>query len=262
MSFSQKLVLNVPPSILGLSIVAIAVIISIGGLLIVRRLIPHQRLKLHNDVAGFIFGTLGVVYAVLLAFTVIIVWENYDKASENVEMEANCLGDLYCDAEAFPDVFKKDVQSLLYKYGEAVVDEEWKTISRGEISPHVQEILKNIWAQYKGYLPKNATEEIFLSESVRKLNRMGELRRLRLMGSRASVRPLLWFVLIIGGVVTIAFTFFFGTENLKAQIVMTTLLTIVISLILFTVLEFDYPFTGNVSVSPDPFLDLLVFKEE
>lgn len=261
MPFAQKLLLNIPPLFLGIIIVGFAVVFSICGILIIRRFISHEKLKIHNDVAGFIFGTLGVTYAVLLAFTVIIVWENYDEASANVEKEANCLADLYVDAEAFGDPFKKEVQTLLYEYGKAVANEEWETLSRGEISPHVQQIVKNIWAHYKSYLPKNLTEEVFFKESVSHLNELGELRRLRLMESHTGINPILWFVLIFGGTITIVFTFFFGMQNLKAQLIMTTLLAIIISLILFTILEFDYPFTGNASISSGPFKELLVFKD-
>ena len=45
------------------------------GFELVQRLViadPRQR---HNDVAGFIYAALGVIYAVLLALVVIAVWE-------------------------------------------------------------------------------------------------------------------------------------------------------------------------------------------
>jgi hypothetical protein len=38
-----------------------------------------DRLKLNNEVAGFKFSVIGVLYVVLLAFVVIAVWENYNK---------------------------------------------------------------------------------------------------------------------------------------------------------------------------------------
>jgi len=50
--------------------------------------------------------------------------------------------------------------------------------------------------------------------------------------------------------VTISFTFFFGAESLNTQMVMAVLLAIIISLILFTILMLDYPFTGDVRISP------------
>ncbi len=253
MPFMQQVLLNVPTFLLGLIIVGGAIVLSIAGLLIVRRYIPHHKLKVHNDVAGPIFSTLGVVYAVLLGFAVIIVWQDFDKSSLNVQREANFLDDLYRDAECFPRDFKENVRTLTNDYAKVVMNEEWKTIAKGQASPRAGEILRKLWALYSSYSPKTETERIFFGESVRKLNNLCELRTMRLLDSRNGIHPLLWFVLITGGITTIAFTFFFGSENLRAQLTMSVLLAILISLILFTILLLDFPFTGDISISSSPF---------
>lgn len=256
MPFNQLIILKIPTVILGIAIVALAVIMSVAGLLVVRRLVPHHKLKLHNDVAGPIFATLGVVYAVLLAFVVVIVWESFDKSKLNVEKEANCISDLYMDAEVFSADFKTEVRGLLTEYTDVIVKKEWPAMAKGDSSPEANTVLKKIWVLYSWYSPKTEAERSFFDESVNKLNELGELRRLRLMDAKTGVEPLLWFVLITGGVVTIIFTFIFGAENLSGQLIMAVLLTIIISLILFTILAFDYPFTGDVSISPQPFTQL------
>lgn len=254
MPFAQRLLLVVPPMVLGISIVLISVIISIAGLLLMRRFMPHQRLKLHNDVAGFIFTTLGVLYAVLLAFIVIIVWENFDKSQVNAEMEANYLTDLYTDSTVFPEDFRAKIQNYYFDYARVVANDEWKILGTDKtFSPKAKEIVKNIWQLYASYEPKTEAQKIFYQESVEKLNKFCELRRLRILDAKTGIEPLLWFVLISGGIITIVFTFFFGTENVKPQMIMTALLAAIIALILFTILEFDYPFTGVVSVNPEGF---------
>jgi hypothetical protein len=45
------------------------VILSIAGTLVVRRLVSVEVLERHNEVAGFIYAVLGVVYAVLRRLT-------------------------------------------------------------------------------------------------------------------------------------------------------------------------------------------------
>jgi hypothetical protein len=64
----------------GMILVGGAVLLAIAGTLMVRRWVPVEVLERHNEVAGFIYAVIGVVYAVLLGFTAIIVWERYDKA--------------------------------------------------------------------------------------------------------------------------------------------------------------------------------------
>ena len=58
----------------GLFFVALAILIAVGGLVLVQRLVPTDRRKQHNDVAGFIYAVLGVAYAVLLGLVLIAVW--------------------------------------------------------------------------------------------------------------------------------------------------------------------------------------------
>ena len=253
MPLTQVLLFYIPTPILGAIIVAVFVLLSVGGLVLVRHFVPHHKLKVHNDVAGAIFNTLGVIYAVLLAFVVVIAWQNFDKSGLNAEKEANCLVDLYRDSTAFSKTFRDDARSLIKEYADIVIGEEWKTLARGEESPAAHELLKKIWIEYSSYEPRTENEKIFLTESIRKLNEAGELRILRLMDSRTGIHPILWFILIVGGVATIGFTFFFGSENFRAQIAMASMLAMVISLILFMVLLLDFPFTGDLNISSNAF---------
>ena len=130
------------------------------------------------------------------------------------------------------------IHALIKEYTNAVVGEEWNMLARGEQSPRAHDLLKKIWITYTSYEPKTENEKIFFAESVRKLNELGELRRLRLMDSQTGIHPILWFILLVGGITTIIFTFFFGVENLTAQILMAAMLALVIALILFTVFVF------------------------
>ena len=53
------------------------------------------RLRINNEVAGFKFATVGVLYAVLLAFAVIVVWEKFSDAENNVAQEAGAAATIY-----------------------------------------------------------------------------------------------------------------------------------------------------------------------
>jgi len=64
----------------------------------------------------------------------------------------------------------------------------------------------------------------------------------------------IWLVLFGGAVLTIGFTFFFGTENLRAQSLMTGILTMLIMSGLLIIVSIDRPFTGAVRVEPDGLL--------
>ena len=138
MSIVQLLLLKIPTFILGFLIVTGAAVFSILGLLLVRSFIPFSRLKAHHDVADPILGAMGAVYAVLLSFVAITVWQGFEKSNSNVQQEANYLADIYRDAEAFSPDFRQKVSVLVRAYREAVIADEWKTMANGEMSPEVE----------------------------------------------------------------------------------------------------------------------------
>ena len=257
MSLGQMLLLNTPPLILCFLMMVIAAILSIAGTLVFHRFVPQRSLKVHNDITGPIYSTLGVIYAVLLGFVVVIVWQDFNRAKLNVEMEVNCLANLYIDSEPFEQIFKQKVHSGIGIYTKAVID-EWDVLARGGYNLKAQKAIEQLIILYSSYSPQNETEKVFFAKSIDQVNELFSLRMLRLMDTNTGIHFLLWFVLITGGVITIVFTIFFGTESLSAKIIMSTLLAMLIVLVLFTILEFSFPFTGSAKVPCESFKQLLV----
>src|SRR5215207_3974639 len=97
----------------GLLIVAVAVVVAVGGLVVVQRLVPTERRKQHNDVAGFIYAVLGVSYAVLLGLMLIAVWEKWNSAESITTDEANELAGIFWYAHALPQPQGRHIQELV-----------------------------------------------------------------------------------------------------------------------------------------------------
>src|SRR5215218_2431692 len=77
----------------GLVLVALAILMTVGGLVLVQHLYSTDQRKQHNDVAGFIYAVLGVAYAVLLGLMLIAVWENGTRPRPSLLMKpTNWLG--------------------------------------------------------------------------------------------------------------------------------------------------------------------------
>ena len=89
------------------------------------------------------------------------------------------------------------------------------------------------------------------------MNDACELRRLRLLEAHLAIHPVLYFVLIVGGLITIAFPLFFGTKNFVPHIIMTALLAAMIGIALSTIIILDFPYTGDISVKADTFKTVL-----
>lgn len=92
---------------------------------------------------------------------------------------------------------------------------------------------------------------------LQQLDSLTQARRTRIVLSQGVVPGVVWSVLFLGAVVTVCFTFFFGTANLRAQVLMTGLLALTIFLGLDVVLTVNRPFTGPVSVEARPLMNVL-----
>jgi len=257
MPLNQCLLYYIPNAPLAILLIGIFLGLTIGALFLVRRYIPFHKLKSHNDVAGFIYATIGVIYAVLLAFMVIVSWQNFDRADRNAAKEAICIEDLYRDSTGFPSVFKEEVRLALRDYASAIVNDEWKTLAKGKRSAEAQSASDKIWDLYTSFQPENDNQTVFFEKSVEKLNEAAELRRERILAAGPGIPSIFWTVLICGGLITILFTIFFGTENFVAQLIMSSMLSSLVALSLFTIMTLDFPFTGG-SISQNTFRTVLV----
>src|SRR5215208_6143219 len=105
----------------GLVIVAVAMVVAVGGLLLVQRLCSTELRKQANDVAGFIYAVLGVAYAVLLGLMLIAVWEKWNAAETITTEEANELAGIFYFAHALPQPEGRHIQELVRSYSQVVV---------------------------------------------------------------------------------------------------------------------------------------------
>jgi len=257
MPLQQWILINIPTWVIAVIMLSIAVGTAVGGVLIVRNLVDIKKFKQHHDIAGPIFSTIGVIYAVMLAFVLVIVWQDFDRAQNDTVKEANYFAQIYRDATGLPEPFRSQFLEANGNYLKAVIKYEWPQMQRGERSLESQAAADRVWEVTASFDPKTDKEKIFFSEMLTKMNDAVEMRRQRIQDAGSGLHPALWFVLLFGGIITVVFTFFFGSENLYAQLTMTTMLAVLIVLILFTILLMDFPFSGDLSIPATP-LQLVV----
>ena len=73
----------------GMLIVGLPTVLAMFGPTVVRRYLTLEKLAENNEVAGFKFAVVGVLYAVLLGFAIIVVWQRFSDAENNVATEAS-----------------------------------------------------------------------------------------------------------------------------------------------------------------------------
>ena len=232
-------------------------LLAVVGLLVVQRLVPSDRREEHNDVAGFIYAVLGVAYAVLLAFVVIAVWQDYETAQINAESEAHELAGVYFLSSRLPEPQRTRIQDLARTYARVVVEEEWPMMERGQTSPRADSLVSQLRLKILGFDPRTKGEQVLYEHGLTQLHDATDARRSRQLEVREGIPHLLWVVLVLGGVITVSFTYLFGLKSNVAHALMVAALTLLICGILFTIAEFDNPFSGIIQIRPDAFKEVL-----
>jgi protein-S-isoprenylcysteine O-methyltransferase Ste14 len=245
----------------GLLVVFGACLAALLGLALVQRLVPTAIRQEQNDVAGFIYAVLGVIYAVLLALVVIATWEEFGRARITVEAEANALAEIFWLAHRLPEPEGRELQELCQSYAEEVVNvgfplmEQGRTpsLERSQETSRAWVLIDDIRASLQEVEPTTLAGQELYAEGLDQVQRLADARRMRLVMAEESLPTVLWVVLIAGGIVAVGFAYLFGMQNTWAHALMVASLAGVIALVLFTIAAMDHPFSGAARVGPEAF---------
>jgi hypothetical protein len=245
------LLTTLPLWISGILLVGLPTVIAMSGPILIRRRLGLARVSKNNEVAGFKFATVGVLYAVLLAFAVIVVWEKFGDAENHVAEEAGAAATIYRLSEGIEGETGAKVRGELSAYLSAAITEDWPAMERGEISQSTTHALHAVYRTLLTFNPADRRGAVLLAETLQQLNLVTQARRARLVAATGVVPGVVWFVLLGGAAITVGFTFFFATENLWAQAMMTGALTALIFSGLLIIVAIEHPFAGSVKVTPE-----------
>jgi hypothetical protein len=230
-----------------LVIVGGSMLVAAGITLLIRKKVRKPSGESHNEVAGFIFATVGVLYAVLLALIVLASWEGYGTAEHAAAQEAATVLAIARYASTLPDPERREVLDHLRTYTEVVLAQEWKTMSQNTGDAGDQAIL-DLWNTHGTLQPRGdySTGETLLSD-------LSTDRTQRILSSQATLPAIFWVVLVGGALITLIFAFILYMENAQVHAWMVALLAGIIALCLWLILAVDHPFEGAVQVSKDSF---------
>ena len=228
--------------------------LSAAGLLCAHHILPASVRREHNDVSGFILAIVGVIYAVLLAFTAVAVWQSYGDAENLVQTEANLAGDLYRDTVAFPEATAAVLRNSLFVYAEVVIQDEWPGLAAGTLNDAAGwQLLDRFHTELLQLHTTDPGLILAQANMVRTLNQLYDARRGRFHAASARLPDILWWNLIAGAIILMIFTYLFGVSKLGMHVAMVSLLGGMIGLVLALIVLLSNPFRGQSHVSVEPF---------
>ena len=134
-----------PLWILVILLVVVPTVAAICAQMLIRRWVGVEGLVKNNEVAGFKFATVGVIYAALLAFAVIVVWEKFSDAESAVAQEAGATASLFRYAEG-KEPEAGALRTALANYLRMAINTEWPAMATESESHDINRALNAVYA--------------------------------------------------------------------------------------------------------------------
>ena len=240
-----------PAGLVLIAALVISIALAAVGQTLVHRRFRSQDFIAHNEVGGVIITVSGALYAVVLGFLTIVVWQHFLDARQLVVQESDADIDAWHTAVGLPPDVRKHIRDDMLKYAQIMVDKEWPLMRRGSFEERAATIGMDAIDAAATFEPAGRRESNAQAATLQLLTMMHDARQQRIAINRSGVSGFEWAVLLIGAVCIICFCWLFGVRNRRMQLVMTsTVVTIVVSTLVL-LFELQYPFRSDVGVGPD-----------
>jgi len=237
---------------LALVFCSVFVVISFVGIAVVhpsiRRMVHGKRQA--NDIVIFVAANFGLVYAVLLGLMIVATFQNTKDLQDHIAVEASSLSTIYSTADAYPEPLRSELRAQLRDYTHYVLDKDWPGHRQERVLVGGDHRLETIREELLSFHDK--TQEVLQAEMMRYFDTMNVARQQRLSAVFPSIPRVLWYVLILGALVTIIFMWMLHIDPLP-HLLLSGLTAFFLGIMIFLIYAMDHPLQGAVSVTPEPF---------
>ncbi len=228
-----------------LAICAVLAALIMSVLTILRRAFPHKLGEQTQQVAGYVAAFVATIYAFILGFSIMVLWQMHDTAESTVSKEVNDLRTMYRLAKASPDPEK--LSGEIIEYLKCVRDEEWKDMAQGHISKRAEQLKEQIWLRTITLVNMYKSEGTIAAALLDSFIQFNTNRQARIGMIDGRLHPLLLIALMAGGVFTITSFYFLSIKNSAGRLILDAALIGTILINLYLVYALNKPFSGTQS---------------
>jgi Protein of unknown function (DUF4239) len=226
--------------------------------LIVTALADPERGRAFKAISPGMLPPLGILFALFLAFTAAQVWADTDRANTAVLREASALRTVVILAASFPGEPEAHLRRLVRRHIEEAAMQEWPMMSRHTASlSAVPQQLAEAMQVTLALSPGNPGQEIAQRRIDAALENALDARRQRITVSLAQVNFAKWSCLFVQAICMLVAIAMVHSDNRGALAISTVLFASGVAVSIFLILAHDRPFTGEISISPAPLLEVI-----
>jgi hypothetical protein len=231
--------------------ILVGVGVACGGQVLVHRFVPDESFNDDNDLNGYISGTIVTLFAVVIGFVTVVVWQQYDAMRDRVAAEASDVAGVWHDAVGLDPRARSAVRRDMLGYVKLMIDEEWPEMRTGGASPKGAALIMDATTDVGGMDANTNKASNAQVTILQLLNDVHAQRDQRLESNHSpAVSGFMWAIMLFGSAAVVAFCYMFGASHRGAHLIMTALVAAVIASMLVLTFELQYPFRGDLRISP------------
>lgn len=227
-------------------------ILSISMYVILHRYFPTF-LAAYFPGNSYFFGILVTSSSVLFAFTIIILWQTLNVAKSTVEEEASALSKIRMNSATFPVEEKEKIKNAVHAYVDILVQEEWPVMRQGHFSLSATAALEKVYATIENYRPTDQLDQLFYREVLESFNVVYAARHARLEKLQSVIPPSLYSIILFSMFLLLLTGALLSAKEKGSQVTLLIIVSALIGVNFALITAFNYPFSGEISVSDEPF---------
>ena len=249
----RALLNTVPIAVIMVVAVCLTLAVTVLAVWLIRRAVPATRDGFHAEVSAPMLGTVAAVFGLLLAFVIVIAYQNYLDAADNVSQEAAALSAIVRDSAAFPEPGGSNVRRAVGTYVRSVVENEWPRMRVGTDSDVARGGLDGIYAAFGTVAPTSAEQTAFYDDAVRQLNGALDARRNRIQAAVGGLPGDIAILILFSSFIVVAYAVLVGSPNYWFHLLGPAAIAAVVAVSLVVLVDLSYPFSGDFAIHPDDF---------
>lgn len=243
--------------------------VAVLTLFLVRRFLDQWRSSADAEVIGGVAAMVLTLFALLLAFGIVTLYDERRAAQSAVSQEAGALAVVERNARELVALGVKPgdptVQKAVEDYVRCVQRIEFPAMRNGQpIGEVVSQPLGSVFAALREYTPTSQAETAFYQSAVAQLNEAVTQRRSRLQRVNTALPFAFAVLLVLTSIISVILTCFIKSTGLSKrgdphagiEYVLVASVAFVVAVGLLTALIFEFPFSGPLRISEVPYRTL------
>ena len=246
---------NLPVVWMAVVVFGLTYLIAAAIYAVVTALAVGEQARSFKSVSAGMLPPLGIIFGLFVAFTAAQVWNDNDRANTAVNREASALRAVVILAVNFPGESEARLRNLIGRYIEEVATREWPMMGRhtATLTP-IQHLLVEALQSTLALTPNSEGQRIAQRDIATAIENIFDARRQRIIISQSYVNFVKWACILVMAVCALLAIAMVHSDNRLASMGMFA--TGVAASVLL-IAAHDGPFTGDVSVGPDPLLQVM-----